>query len=103
VKALIGHGPGQTARLIWAFQPHALLGWFVHRCRRMSHTHSRSRFALLFNQCNHAAPRVVAQIEEYWQLYNDKNDPTTAGILKWAKRPPDQFYYHTITRETSSG
>ena len=33
----------------------------------------------------------ATQLAEYWQLCNDKNDPTTAGILKWAKRPPDQF------------
>jgi hypothetical protein len=31
------------------------------------------------------------QLAEYWHLHNDKNDPTTAGILKWVKRPPDQF------------
>jgi hypothetical protein len=31
------------------------------------------------------------QLAEYWQLYNDKNEPTTAGILKWAKRSPAQF------------
>ncbi len=31
------------------------------------------------------------QLAEYWQLYNDKNEPTTAGILKWSKRRPDQF------------
>jgi hypothetical protein len=28
----------------------------------------------------------ATQLAEYWQLYNDKNEPTTAGILKWAKR-----------------
>lgn len=33
----------------------------------------------------------VTQLAEYWQLYNDNNEPTTAGILKWAKRPADQF------------
>lgn len=33
----------------------------------------------------------ASQLAEYWQLYNDKNEPTTAGILKWSKRPPDQF------------
>ena len=33
----------------------------------------------------------AAQLAEYWQLYNDKNEPTTAGILKWSKRPADQF------------
>ena len=31
------------------------------------------------------------QLAEYWQLYNDKSEPTTAGILKWTKRPPEQF------------
>ncbi len=31
------------------------------------------------------------QLAEYWQLYNDKSEPTTAGILKWSKRPQDQF------------
>ena len=33
----------------------------------------------------------ATQLAEYWQLFNDKNEPTTAGILKWSKRPPDQF------------
>lgn len=33
----------------------------------------------------------ATQLAEYWQLYNDKNEPTTAGILKWSKRAPDQF------------
>jgi hypothetical protein len=33
----------------------------------------------------------ATQLAEYWQLYNDKNEPTTAGILKWAKRPLDHF------------
>ena len=31
------------------------------------------------------------QLAEYWQLYNENNEPTTAGILKWAKRPADKF------------
>ena len=34
---------------------------------------------------------TATQLAEYWQLYNDKNEPTTAGILKWAKRPLEQF------------
>ncbi len=34
---------------------------------------------------------TATQLAEYWQLYNDKNEPTTAGILKWSKRPSDQF------------
>jgi hypothetical protein len=33
----------------------------------------------------------ATQLAEYWQLYNDKNEPTTAGILKWTKRAQDQF------------
>ena len=33
----------------------------------------------------------ASQLAEYWQLYNDKSEPTTAGILKWSKRPQDQF------------
>ena len=33
----------------------------------------------------------ATQLAEYWQLFNDKNEPTTAGILKWTKRTPDQF------------
>ena len=33
----------------------------------------------------------ATQLAEYWQLYNDKNEPTTAGILKWSKRPAGQF------------
>lgn len=33
----------------------------------------------------------ATQLAEYWQLYNDKNEPTTAGILKWSKRRHDQF------------
>jgi hypothetical protein len=34
---------------------------------------------------------TATQLAEYWQLYNDKNEPTSAGILKWAKRTPNQF------------
>jgi len=33
----------------------------------------------------------ATQLAEYWQLYNDKNEPTTAGILKWSKRRPEEF------------
>jgi len=33
----------------------------------------------------------ATQLAEYWQLYNDKHEPTIAGILKWSKRPHDQF------------
>lgn len=33
----------------------------------------------------------ATQLAEYWHLQNDKGEPTVAGILKWSKRPPDQF------------
>ena len=33
----------------------------------------------------------ATQLAEYWQLYNENNEPTSAGILKWAKRPADKF------------
>jgi hypothetical protein len=33
----------------------------------------------------------ATQLAEYWQLYNDKNETTSAGILKWSKRSPNQF------------
>ena len=33
----------------------------------------------------------ATQLAEYWQLCNEKNEPTTAGILKWSKRSLDQF------------
>jgi hypothetical protein len=33
----------------------------------------------------------AVQLAQYWQLYNDKNEPSTAGILKWSRRPLDQF------------
>jgi hypothetical protein len=33
----------------------------------------------------------ATQLAEYWQLYNDKSEPTIAGILKWSKRPADQY------------
>ena len=33
----------------------------------------------------------ATQLAEYWQLYNENDEPTTAGILKWAKRPADKF------------
>jgi hypothetical protein len=33
----------------------------------------------------------ATQLADYWHLHNDKGDPTVAGILKWAKRSPDQF------------
>jgi hypothetical protein len=34
---------------------------------------------------------TATQLAEYWQLYNKEGEPTTAGIMKWAKRPSDEF------------
>ena len=33
----------------------------------------------------------ATQLAEYWHLRNEKGEPTVAGIIKWAKRPPNQF------------
>jgi hypothetical protein len=46
--------------------------------------------ALLQSRPQEPVPSAVrewmnaTQLAEYWQPYNDKNEPTTAGILKWA-------------------
>ncbi len=34
---------------------------------------------------------TAAQLAEYWQLLDEGKKPRTAGILKWTKRPADQF------------
>jgi hypothetical protein len=34
---------------------------------------------------------TAGQLADYWQLYNKDGEPTTAGIMKWAKRSPDKF------------
>lgn len=33
---------------------------------------------------------TARQLAEYWQLYVD-DEPATAGIMKWARRSPDEF------------
>jgi hypothetical protein len=33
----------------------------------------------------------ATQLAEYWHLHNDRGEPTVAGIIKWSKRPPNQF------------
>lgn len=30
---------------------------------------------------------TATQLARYWQMVNANDEPTTAGILKWAKRP----------------
>jgi len=34
---------------------------------------------------------TAAQLAEYWQIVDEKGRPRTAGILKWAKRTPEEF------------
>lgn len=34
---------------------------------------------------------TAAQLAEYWQFVEPDGKPRTAGILKWTKRPPNQF------------
>ncbi len=31
------------------------------------------------------------QLARYWQLVNADGEPTTAGIMKWARRPDDEY------------
>ncbi|MFY9619441.1 MAG: hypothetical protein WAQ99_06485 [Pyrinomonadaceae bacterium] len=33
---------------------------------------------------------TASQLARYWQLVNANGEPTTAGILKWARRPEDE-------------
>jgi hypothetical protein len=34
---------------------------------------------------------TAKELAKYWRIHNPQGGPTTAGILKWTKRPPDQF------------
>src|SRR4051812_5511048 len=33
---------------------------------------------------------TASQLARYWQLVNPNGEPTTAGIIKWARRPDDE-------------
>ena len=33
---------------------------------------------------------TASQLPSYWQLINSNGEPTTAGIMKWARRPEDE-------------
>lgn len=49
-------------------------------------------FPTVTTTSSHSAEWMSAtQLAEYWHLQNDKGEPTVSGILKWAKRPLDQF------------
>src|ERR1700686_318907 len=53
---------------------------------------------LLLTQREPAQPSVefapgwmtASQLARYWQLVNANGEPTTAGIMKWARRPEDE-------------
>jgi hypothetical protein len=55
---------------------------------------TQDAIALLLTQREAAQPSVepapewmtASQLARYWQLVNANGEPTTAGILKWAKR-----------------
>lgn len=33
---------------------------------------------------------TASQLARYWQLVNSNGEPSTAGIIKWARRPDDE-------------
>lgn len=67
----------------------------VHICDRAKHELLGIVAALPVSAEVMSAPAqewmTAIQLAEYWQLYNKDGEPTTAGILKWAKRSPDEF------------
>jgi hypothetical protein len=54
--------------------------------------------ALLLSQCESEKPSAepnpewmtASQLARYRQLVNSNGEPTTAGIVKWARRPDDE-------------
>ena len=34
---------------------------------------------------------TASQLARYWQLINANGEPTTAGIMKWARRTDDEY------------
>lgn len=34
---------------------------------------------------------TASQLARHWQLVNANGEPTTAGIMKWARRPDDEY------------
>jgi hypothetical protein len=67
----------------------------VHICDRAKHELLSIVAALPITSEVVSAPAqewmTAIQLAEYWQLYNKDGEPTTAGILKWAKRSPDEY------------
>jgi hypothetical protein len=67
----------------------------THICERAKHELLAIVSALPTHLSEPAQPAqewlTATQLAEYWQLYKKDGEPTTAGIMKWAKRPPDAF------------
>lgn len=59
---------------------------------------TQDAISLLLTQREAAQPSVepspewmtANQLARYWQLVNANGEPTTAGIMKWARRPDDE-------------
>jgi hypothetical protein len=59
---------------------------------------TQDAIALLLTQREAAQPSVesapnwmtATQLARYWQLINANGEPTTAGIMKWARRSEDE-------------
>lgn len=59
---------------------------------------TQEAIALLLTQLEAAQPSVecapewmtASQLARYWQLVNANGEPTTAGIMKWAKRAENE-------------
>lgn len=64
-------------------------------CERARHEIIAVLLSLPVKAGSPAAPTrewmTAKQLAEYWQLLSGDNQPRTAGILKWASRPADQF------------
>jgi hypothetical protein len=68
---------------------------------QIGHICERARQELESLIATHPSPEPIAmtsaewmsaiQLAEYWHLHNDRGEPTVAGIIKWSKRPPNQF------------
>jgi hypothetical protein len=59
---------------------------------------AQDAIALLLSHCESEKPSAdpipewmtASQLARYWQLVNANGEPTTAGIMKWARRPDDE-------------
>lgn len=59
---------------------------------------TQDAIALLLSQREAEPPSVesapewmtATQLARHWQLINGNGEPTTAGIMKWARRPEDE-------------